>query len=63
MSAEYTCDGCSKKASGTREGQIWAKPRSWFQRSDEEGIQDACSRECIEMIAEKTGKTEVTLPW
>ncbi len=40
----------------------WLKPDSWFERSDEEGIQTACCRECIDKIAKKTGKTGVVLP-
>jgi hypothetical protein len=38
------------------------KPRDWFSRSDDDGTQVACSRECIDKIAEKTGKTRVILP-
>ena len=63
MAAEITCDGCGKRAPmvpGTDHN--WHKPHSWFQRSDEEGIQDACSRECIEKVAANTGKTSVVLP-
>jgi hypothetical protein len=44
-----------------RDGR-WHKPRSWYERTDEDGTQTACSRECIEKIAEKTGKTAVVLP-
>lgn len=40
----------------------WFKPRLWFQRSDDDGIQVACSRECIDKIAQNTGKTDVILP-
>ena len=35
----------------------WWKPRHWYERSDEDGIQTACSRECIDKISEKSGKT------
>ena len=39
------------------------KPRHWFQRSDPDGdTQVACSRECISIVAKKTGKTSVVLP-
>jgi len=38
------------------------KPRDWYERSDDDGVQTACSRECIDAIAEKTGKTRVILP-
>lgn len=63
MAAESICDGCGKRAPMVAglNGQ-WFKPRSWFQRSDEDGIQTACSRECIDKIAEKSGKTRVILP-
>jgi hypothetical protein len=40
----------------------WHKPMSWYERSDEGGIQSACSRECIGKIAAKSGKTDVVLP-
>lgn len=65
MSSEYICDGCGKREpavfypNGDRE---WHKPSLWFQRADEDGIQDACSRECIEKIAAKTGKTACVMP-
>jgi len=65
MSCTYKCDGCGKEAPGIRYGEHnheWLKPHSWFQRSDKDGIQDACSRECIEKIAEKSGKTKVVSP-
>jgi hypothetical protein len=39
------------------------KPSSWFARSDAEGRQDACSRECIERVAAKTKTTAVVLPF
>lgn len=65
MSATIKCDGCGKEApmihypNGT---PGWHKPPSWYQRSDEDGIQDACSRECIKVIAEKSGKTDCVMP-
>lgn len=60
---EYTCDGCGKKQAvfSTRGGDF-LKPRDWFVRTDDDGTQVACSRECIKVIAEKTGKTSVILP-
>lgn len=65
MSAIIICDGCGLRApmeSGGVGNSQWFKPRSWFERSDEDGIQSACSRECIDKIATKTGKTRVIIP-
>lgn len=63
MSCEFICDGCGKRAVGEA-GRLgdWRKPRLWFTRGDDDGIQDACSRECIDLIAKKTGKTNLVLP-
>jgi len=50
MSATIKCDGCGKEVPmvWTRSGAPgWHKPRQWYQRQDEDGIQDACCRECI----------------
>lgn len=62
---EYICDGCGKREPGVPipESGRWAKPHAWFERSDSDGIQTACSRECIDRIAERTGKTSVVLPF
>ena len=62
MSVEYICDGCGSRAPASHNGLNWFKPPSWFQRSDEDGPQDACSRECVDVVAAKTGKTRVVLP-
>jgi hypothetical protein len=65
MACEFICDGCGKrqKAIFTKRGAPgWFKPGSWFQRQDDDGPQDACSRECIEKIAMESGKTDVVLP-
>ena len=64
MASEYICDGCGKreKAVDYQNGRGWAKPPLWFQRGDKDGLQDACSRECIDKIAKKSGKTDVVLP-
>lgn len=63
MAAESICDGCGKRAP-MEQGELgtWHKPRLWFERSDDDGIQTACCRECIEKIAEKSGKTGCVLP-
>ncbi len=63
MPAEIICDGCGK-----REKMIhgadgnFHKPHNWFQRNDEDGIQVACSRECVEIISKNTGKPSIILP-
>jgi hypothetical protein len=62
MACEFICDGCGKRAKAYHNNRDYFKPNSWFQRSDEDGIQDACSRACIEKIAEKSGKTSVVIP-
>lgn len=63
MAAIWVCDGCGKQ----KPAEVWGnhtfgKPRDWFERSDKDGIQTACSRECIEKIAKKSGKTDLVLP-
>lgn len=60
---EFICDGCGKREPGfcNRSGD-WFKPADWYERSDDDGTQTACSRECIKKIAEKTGKTTVVFP-
>jgi hypothetical protein len=62
MSCKFTCDGCGEEESGYYANGHWFKPHSWFERSDEDGPQTACSRRCIETIAAKTGKTPCVLP-
>jgi hypothetical protein len=62
MAAEAICDGCGKREPMFYAEYNWHKPLLWFERSDDDGAQTACSRECIEKIAEKTGKTPVVLP-
>jgi hypothetical protein len=63
MSAEAICDGCGARSPmwANRHGD-WFKPNLWFSRTDDDGTQLACCRACIEVIAEKTGKTRVVLP-
>ena len=59
----FECQGCGVRAPGVYyPSGTWAKPRVWFERSDDDGVQTACSRECIDVIAAKTGKTRVILP-
>lgn len=62
MSAIVRCDGCGVEAPMLEAHGNYFKPPSWFQRSDEDGIQVACTRNCIDKIAEKSGKTSVVLP-
>lgn len=62
MACEFTCDGCGKKAPGFSAHGQWFKPSQWFERSDDDGIQTACSRPCIDTIAKNSGKTAVVIP-
>lgn len=65
MANEYICDGCGKRESAVfypNGNRNWCKPERWFQRTDENGPQDACSRDCVDKIAKKSGKTGVILP-
>lgn len=51
MSAEITCDGCGRSAPMVAGVYGWQKPEGWLQRVDlAKGVQDACSRECAEVI-------------
>jgi len=66
MSAKIRCDGCGKEAPMVHYpngSSGWHKPDNWYQRQDECGIQDACSRECIKKIDSESGKTGVVLPF
>ena len=66
MSATIKCDGCGKEEKMVfyKTGTFgWHKPHDWFQREDKDGPQDACSRECIKKIAEKTGKSAIIAPF
>lgn len=62
MACKFICDGCGKEAPSENMPHGHFKPRSWFQRGDKDGTQDACCRECIEKIAAKSGKTGLVLP-
>jgi len=62
MACKFICDGCGKEQFAGYNGRDWVKPKLWFQRSDDDGPQDACSRECIDKISKLTGKTRIILP-
>ena len=62
MATEWICDNCGKREPGRSNGQYWFKPSEWYERSDKDGIQTACSRSCIAKISETTGKTGCVLP-
>lgn len=65
MAAEWICDACGKREKATvyRGAHNFSKPNKWFERSDEKGIQTACSRECIDKLAETTGCSKAILPF
>ena len=54
------CQGCGADSGRT---VVEGKPGHWYQRTDKDGTQFACSRACIDIIATATGKTRVSLPW
>ena len=62
MAAEIICDGCGRREPMHNNGRDWFKPRDWYERGDEDGLQTACSRDCLKRVAERTGKTAVVLP-
>lgn len=64
MAAEIICDGCGKREPMIHGNDgLFHKPSKWFSRSDDDGIQIACSRECIDKVAKETGKSRSILPW
>lgn len=63
MAAEYVCDGCGKRAPAEPGVYNWCKPEEWYQRGTGNAIQDACSRECIDRIARKTGVPGIVSPF
>ncbi len=63
MGAESICDGCGKRAAMENWPGGWFKPSHWFERKDKDGVQTACSRECIKVIAGKSGKTSLVVPF
>ena len=58
MAIEVICDGCGKRQQMKR----FHKPYDWFSREDDDGVQLACSRPCINKAAKESGKTDVVLP-
>lgn len=58
MSVKYICDGYGKEALSTKQG---FKPYDWYARTDDDGVQHACSRPCIDTTSVKSGKTGVIL--
>lgn len=58
----FYCDGCGRFEDGYFMHGNTYKPADWFQRSDEDGTQIACSRYCIKVAAEKSGKTAIAIP-
>lgn len=63
MACEFICDGCGARQRVGHFPGGWFKPNSWYERSDGDGSQIACSRECIEKIAKESGKTNCVLPF
>jgi hypothetical protein len=61
---KYICDACGKEEDAVfiKSGRSLYKPYDWFVRSDEDGEQHACSRECIAIVAKNTGKSDLVLP-
>ena len=59
----FRCDGCGKESPGVNYGNgNFNKPNNWFIRGDDDGVQIACSRACIETVSNTSGKTSVVLP-
>jgi len=62
----WVCDGCGKHQLGVtyKDGAPgWHKPQEWFSKQDpEKGPLEACSRKCIETVAQKTGTSSAVLP-
>lgn len=69
MAAEVICDGCGKRAAMEYCNRAFVKPEKWYQHiiaetgAEEGRILVACSRSCIERIAEETGETAVVWPF
>lgn len=60
----FKCDGCGLVELGEKwpDGS-WHKRSHWYSRKDADGEQFACSRDCIKIVAERTGKTSLVMPW
>lgn len=63
MACEFICDGCGARQKVRHYPGGWFKPHDWYERSDDDGSQIACSRKCIEYIAKASGKTDVVAPF
>lgn len=59
----FECDGCGRQEEGFFVDATAVKPHLWYSRRDQDGTQLACSRACIDKVAEKSGKTRVVLPF
>ncbi len=61
---QIKCDGCGAETDAKigPKGEI-LKPSYWYQCTDKDGTQIACSRNCITLIAKKTGKSAIVAPW
>ena len=62
MGCKYVCDGCGKEEPAIAMSHGFFKPQNWYQRSDGDGPQVACSRACIDKTAKQSGKTGVIAP-
>jgi hypothetical protein len=62
MGCQYTCDGCGKVRPADLIDGRYRKPGSWYQRSDKDGVQDACSTECAREVNRRTGKGAPIVP-
>jgi len=73
MACFFVCDGCGREAPGIHvKDYVFAKPRTWFQRSiTEDGPRPgekvetvciiSCSRECMKRIDRGHPKAKVAL--
>jgi len=61
MAAKVICDNCGKQASMFSVRENWFRPNDWFERTNDKGIETACSKKCAEIIERKTLKTSFFL--